>query len=109
MNTKTRQAVHQKCDGRCAYCGEPLPYKEMQVDHIHPKHLGGIDAIENYHPSCRQCNFYKATFIVNSFRQRLDSITERIKKPFIVRLAMKYGIISFKPFSGKFYFEKDKD
>ena len=78
----------------------------MQVDHIEAKYLGGKDDIKNYNPSCRQCNFYKSTFSLDQFKQQLATITERIKKPFIVRLAMKYGIISFKPFDGKFYYEK---
>ena len=80
----------------------------MQVDHIEPVYLGGKDNINNYNPSCRECNFYKGTFKIEEFKQRLTTMTERIKKPFIVRLAIKYGIISFKPFDGKFYYEKIK-
>jgi len=78
----------------------------MQVDHIEPKALGGKDELENYNPSCRQCNFYKSTFSLEQFKNQLAKITERIKKPFIVRLALKYGIVSFKTFDGKFYYEK---
>jgi hypothetical protein len=78
----------------------------MQIDHIEAKYLDGANDIENYNPSCRQCNFYKGTFSLGGFKKQLATITERIKKPFIVRLAIKYGIISFKPFDGKFYYEK---
>ena len=106
MKTELREKVWKKYNCKCAYCGEDLEYKKMQVDHIEAKHLGGKDNIENYNPSCRQCNFYKGTFSLDGFKQQLATITERIKKPFIVRLAMKYGIISFKPFDGKFYYEK---
>jgi len=108
MKKELREKVWKKYNKRCAYCGEPLEYSKMQVDHIHPKYNGGKDDIENYNPSCRQCNFYKSTFTIDAFREQLATITERIKKPFIVRLAMKYGIVSFKPFDGKFYFEKLK-
>ena len=106
ISKEVRLAVFLKYNKRCAYCGEDLEYKKMQVDHIEAKYLGGKDDIKNYNPSCRQCNFYKGTFNLDGFKQQLATITERIKKPFIVRLAMKYGIISFKPFDGKFYYEK---
>ena len=108
MKKELREKVWKKYDCKCAYCGEDLEYKKMQVDHIEAKYLGGKDDIENYNPSCRQCNFYKVTFDIEGFKKQLATITERIKKPFIVRLAMKYGIISFKPFDGKFYYEKLK-
>ena len=106
MKTELRKKVWTKYDCKCAYCGEALEYKEMQVDHIEPKFLGGANDTGNYNPSCRQCNFYKSTFSLDQFKGQLATITERIKKPFIVRLAIKYGIISFKPFDGKFYYEK---
>lgn len=109
MKKEIREIVWKKYDCKCAYCGEDLEYHKMQVDHIEPKYKGGKDDISNYNPSCRQCNFYKSTFNLNQFKQQLHSITERIKKPFIVRLAMKYSIISFKPFDGKFYYEKIKN
>ena len=103
---RLRLKVWHKHGCKCAYCGEDLLYKKMQVDHIEPKYLGGKDELDNYNPSCRECNFYKGTFNVEGFKNQLHSIADRIKKPFIVRLAMKYNIISFKPFSGEFYYEK---
>jgi len=108
MKKDIREQVWKKYNCKCAYCGEHLEYNKMQVDHIEPKYKGGKDDIKNYNPACRQCNFYKSTFNLEQFKQQLITITERIKKPFIVRLAMKYGIISFKPFDGEFYFEKLK-
>jgi len=106
MKKELREKVWKKYNCKCAYCGEDLEYNKMQVDHIEAKYLGGANDIKNYNPSCRQCNFYKSTFSLDQFKQQLATITERIKNPFIVRLAMKYGIISFKPFDGKFYYEK---
>ena len=105
MNKANRLQIWNKYNRRCAYCGESIELEEMQVDHIDAKYLGGKDDIKNYNPSCRQCNFYKGTFSIDGFRERLSTIVERIKKPFIVRLAIKYGIVSFKQFDSKFYFE----
>lgn len=106
MKIETRTEIWQKYDCRCAYCGDALHFKEMQVDHIHPKYRGGKDEIENYNPSCRACNFYKSTFTVDEFREQMKTLHERISKPFIARLGTKYGIIEINPFDGKFYFEK---
>ena len=68
-----RMQIWQKYGGRCAYCGEPIEYKDMQVDHIKPIFRGwsdsqkqdlpdgvcGDDSMENLNPSCRMCNFRK--------------------------------------------------
>ena len=108
MKKDIRQKVWKKFDCKCAYCGNDLRYDKMQVDHINAKYLGGKDDINNYNPSCRECNFYKSTFTIEGFRKQIATILDRVKKPFIVRLAIKYGLISFKPFDGLFYFEKHK-
>ena len=44
---KQRQSVYEKYGGHCAYCGEHIEYKDMQVDHVNPKRNGGVDSIEN--------------------------------------------------------------
>jgi len=107
MKIEIRERVWYKFDKHCAYCGEKLEYKKMQVDHIDSKYLGGKNNMENYNPSCRMCNFYKGTFTIDGFRKQLSTLHERFGKIFIVRLAIKYGILKYKPFNGKFYFEKE--
>lgn len=102
-----RIKVYEKYKGHCAYCGKELKIKEMQVDHITPKDMRGIDDMSNYNPSCRRCNFYKSTFPIYMFRKNIQTIQDRIRKIFIVKIAEDYGIIEFKPFDGKFYFEKE--
>lgn len=36
----------------CAYCGEPSEH----VDHIHPRHAGGLDQVDNLTGACQHCN-----------------------------------------------------
>ena len=103
-----RIEVWTKYNKHCSYCGCKLKYKEMQVDHIDPKYLGGSNEIENYNPSCRGCNFYKSTFSVEGFREQMKSLHERLFKIFIVKMAVRYGILKYKPFNNKFYFESLK-
>ena len=108
MKKETREKVLSKYGNKCAYCGCELDYKNLQVDHVDPKYLGGENNIENYNPSCRSCNFYKSTFTIDGFRTQMKSLHERLFKLFIVKMAIRYGILTYKPFDDKFYFEKLK-
>ena len=114
-----RKAVYEKYGGHCAYCGEKIPFKAMQVDHIRSKHnykFGKrteilkyhMDDIRNLNPSCRMCNFYKGASNLEGFRSNIKTLHKRFIKIFIVRLAVKYGIIKIQEFDGLFYFEKHK-
>lgn len=103
---KVRLQVYEKCNHRCAYCGNELEYKNMQVDHVESLYWhGGVDEIENYLPACRVCNFYKSTMGIEKFRHQLQTLTERLQKIFIYRLACKYGIVEERHEPIVFYFE----
>lgn len=107
--TKTRQKVYEKFDRHCAYCGCSIAYKDMQVDHLYSVYrFDGEDTVENLMPACRMCNFYKSTYTVEKFRSRLQSLTERLEKSFIYRLARKFGIVEEHKKPIVFYFEKTK-
>lgn len=102
-----RQKVYEKYNGHCAYCGCELNYKDMQVDHIKPVYWhNGSDDIENYNPACRMCNFYKSTYTVEKFRQRIERLHERLEKIFIYRLAKRFGIIQENARPVEFFFER---
>lgn len=104
--TSVRIKVHQKYAGHCAYCGCDLEYKDMQVDHVVSKYWhDGADDISNYMPACRQCNFYKSSMTLEKFRERLQTLTDRLKREFIYKLALKYGVIEERNEPIKFYFE----
>ncbi len=105
MKKKLREKVWHKYNERCAYCGNKLEYNKMQVDHINPKYKGGANDILNYNPSCRACNFYKGTFTIDEFRQNLQTLHERFEKIFIIKMAIRYRILKYKPFENKFYYE----
>lgn len=106
MNKETRQQVYDKCGGHCAYCGKAIEYKNMQVDHIKPKYLGGKEEPDNYNPACRRCNHYKSTFNIEYFRAMIKNIHERVMKNYISKVAEDYGILEIKEWDGTFYFEK---
>lgn len=102
-----RQKIYEKYNGHCAYCGCELEYKNMQVDHINPVYWhNGSDDIGNFNPSCRMCNFYKSTYTVEKFRERIESLHGRLEKIFISRLARRFGIIQERSEPIVFFFEK---
>lgn len=118
-----RQAVFNKFNGHCAYCGKELAYKDMQVDHaiafaqsVYGRdwfkvsemiYDGSINEIENLMPACRTCNFYKGGGDIEQFRTKIKSqLQHTCIDTFQARLAMQFGIITYKEWDGKFYFEK---
>jgi hypothetical protein len=74
-----RMAIWKAHKGRCAYCGEPTPFKDLHIDHILPESLlNNTDKLEeikteyglgsqfkinsyyNWIPSCSKCNRTKS-------------------------------------------------
>lgn len=123
MKKAERIKVHEKHDRRCAYCGKEIEYKDMQVDHMHPKCLGhfyesersreyynlkgdNVDNFENLMPACRRCNHYKRSFRLEDFRKMVKTINERLFKNYIAKVALDFGTVKQVEWDGKFYFEK---
>lgn len=125
ITKETRQQVYAKCGGCCAYCGRTIRLDEMQVDHAiayaqaeygyeEERRVvqqmiddGSIDSLDNLMPSCRACNFYKGGWDIERFRNRiLRDLDHTCRSSFQTRLAMQYGMIQYRPWDGRFYFEK---
>jgi 5-methylcytosine-specific restriction endonuclease McrA len=110
-----RERVHQKFSGHCAYCGRPIEYKQMQVDHYYPQckekfylRRFGIDVHneENLMPTCRRCNHYKRARTPKQFKELMKGLHERLEDIYILKVAVDFGMATVKPFDGWFYFEK---
>lgn len=118
FSKKTREEVHRKFDGHCAYCGKKIGIKDMQIDHMYSKTLGqsyakivgkvDLESMENYMPTCRRCNHYKRGDCIEMFRKSMNYLHERLEKIYIVKVAIDFGILKLEKFDGKFYFEKTK-
>lgn len=120
MTKEDRIKIYYKFGGHCAYCGKPIDYKDMQVDHLVPKHRGyddatlehygikrGTDEMDNLMPSCRACNFRKGTMTIEQFRNEIRRQCEGIiKRSFQVRQSMDYGLLEYHDIPIVFYFEK---
>jgi 5-methylcytosine-specific restriction endonuclease McrA len=102
----TRIKVYKKCNGRCAYCGTDIEYKEMQIDHIVSISRNGPDQKTNLLPACRSCNASKATYTIREFRQRLIEDVNRLHRDSAkFRILMRFGIVKQTKTELVFYFE----
>ncbi len=134
MKTKIdRHKVYEKYDGHCAYCGKGIEYKEMQVDHIIPKWhnwsdekierynsrspfgkvltnnnkmVRGTDDFDNLNPSCRRCNYHKATLTIDKFREVISNKPRVLKEEPAYRIAIDYGLVTENTMPVLFCFEK---
>lgn len=112
---KVREAVYNKYDGHCAYCGKPITYKEMQVDHLIPVQRERfkryseeeIECFENYMPVDRRCNHYKRAHSLEVFRKYIEEIPAKLYRDnYIYKVGLDYGLVEAHERKIKFYFEE---
>jgi diadenosine tetraphosphate (Ap4A) HIT family hydrolase/5-methylcytosine-specific restriction endonuclease McrA len=63
-----RYEVLKRAGFRCELCGISAEAKNLEVDHIHPKSLGGKDDLSNYQALCYSCNAAKGNTDSTDFR-----------------------------------------
>ena len=113
-----REAVYAKYDGHCAYCGRPIAYKDMQVDHFIPQKMDyvfnmgyvpfaeNVDDIQNLMPACRSCNHYKRAHSLETFRKYIEEIPRKLRNDYIYKIGVLYGNVIENEKPIKFYFEE---
>lgn len=101
---KLREKIAKRYNGRCGYCGCTLT--RMQIDHIVPVIDGGTNDESNLMPSCPQCNNYKHSMSLDSFRFELGQQVFRLQKNVNFKLASKYNQVTVTETPIEFYFEK---
>lgn len=111
VSKQTRQKVYEKYNGKCAYCGREIAYKDMQVDHFLPLRAWGIedsgtDDISNLLPSCRMCNHYKRANSLETFRRYIAEIPKKLRTNYIYKVGVVYGNVVENEKPIIFYFEK---
>ena len=68
ISGSVRYEVLSRAKFRCELCGISADEKNIEVDHIHPKSLGGVDEISNYQALCYSCNAAKRNTDSTDFR-----------------------------------------
>lgn len=110
----TREVVYRKYNGRCAYCGRKIDYKDMQVDHFKPLNAWnvedcGTDELENLMPACRMCNHYKRAHTLEIFRKYIEEIPRKLRTNYIYKIGVVYGNVIENEEPIVFYFETHKE
>lgn len=60
ISKRTRFEVFKRDGFTCQYCGRTPPSVMLEVDHIHPRSLGGGNDMTNLVSACEDCNRGKA-------------------------------------------------
>lgn len=107
LSSDERIAIYNKMSGHCAYCGELMDFKDMQVDHVIPLRKGGEDKPENMVPACRSCNHYKSTLTVEQFRKAIERMPEVLMRDSVTyKNAVRFGLVKPMQHQAIFYFER---
>ncbi|MBN1669560.1 MAG: HNH endonuclease [Kiritimatiellae bacterium] len=56
----TRHNVFERDRGTCQYCGKRYDRKDLNIDHVVPRHRGGVTTWDNVVCSCMRCNSRKS-------------------------------------------------
>lgn len=81
ISRPTKDRIIEVYGGKCHYCGQPA----CEIDHIHPKSLGGSDDLDNLVPSCTPCNRKKGARPLPFFKRWKAKRTARKMRPQIER------------------------
>lgn len=69
-----RLLVYNKSKGRCAICGNFVPFDNFTVDHIIPLAKGGTNEIANLQCACDMCNRIKQDILPEDLMNKLVQI-----------------------------------
>ncbi len=116
MTKKDRQAIFDKYEGRCAYCGCALS-KGWHADHIKPIRRSvkknwkcrypARDSPENCMPACANCNINKHQMSLEKFRNLISGFLKHLnERNTQYKIAKRYGLVQEVDKEIKFYFER---
>lgn len=72
---KTRWWQQKTAPGTCYYCGRPVGFKNLTMDHIIPLSRGGRSTKDNLAPCCKECNTRKKSSLPVEWQEYLDSLS----------------------------------
>src|SRR3990170_5717598 len=84
MVRMTRKEVFQRDRYTCQYCGRQT--RELTLDHVIPRHRGGLHVWENLVSACKVCNHRKAGRTPQEAGMRL------LRDPFAPRVTSYYVV-----------------
>ena len=87
ISYELRQAVFERDNYTCQYCGRSYEEADLEIEHIIPISKGGNNDIRNLATACRACNRAKGTKILSI--GELKEIAEKVNSSleFLISLA----------------------
>lgn len=79
ISGSVRYEVLKRAEFRCELCGISAEEKSLEVDHIHPKSLGGKDDLSNFQALCYSCNASKGNRDSTDFRDVNTQYEHRVE------------------------------
>ena len=67
--------------GKCHYCGDTVPPKELTMDHIVPISRGGKSTRGNVAPCCKTCNNTKKQLLPMEWEEYLTKARTKSDEP----------------------------
>ena len=93
FSTAERNAVYNQAEGRCAICGQFVPYDEFTIDHIVPLAKGGGNEPDNLQCACRFCNQLKGSLDDAEMMKKIISIvTMKAEADIVFRKKMRKSL-----------------
>ncbi|PLX39923.1 MAG: HNH endonuclease [Deltaproteobacteria bacterium] len=65
---------NRRAEGRCHYCGESFPARDLTMDHVVPIIRGGKSVKANLVPACAECNAKKKYMLPIEWTEYMDSL-----------------------------------
>lgn len=63
--------IYERDNRKCYYCGKPLRYRQITLDHYLPRSRGGIEVIYNLVNCCKSCNKLKKNIVPKDFEENI--------------------------------------
>nr|WP_330359467.1 RNA-guided endonuclease IscB [Moorena bouillonii]AKQ09613.1 hypothetical protein [Moorena bouillonii PNG] len=74
---EVKEYLLEKWGRECTYCGkQSVP---LQIEHIHPKSLGGSNRVSNLCLACEKCNQRKGNKPIEEFLKKKPNLLQKIK------------------------------
>ena len=87
----SRYGIYARDNFSCQYCGQK--HVDLTLDHVYPRHLGGITSWQNLVTCCKKCNYKKAGKTLDKSGMKLLSIPKPPKYSFNAILSRSGGQI----------------
>ncbi|ADO70301.1 HNH endonuclease [Stigmatella aurantiaca] len=90
LSNEVVEAVYDKCDGKCRYCGKKLSFSNYglygargswQIDYSRSRMNGGTNHMNNLFPACIPCNQEKGGRNGKSYIQARRAQNQHVPTP----------------------------